>query len=282
MTYETRVREFYDTAGHCYETFMGDRWHHGDPEAEARGATFLEACQILERKVASAAGLDGAAARDAWALDFGCGIGGPTLHMAKVTGASFVGVSNNEGLNTRARAKAAEQGLADRVRFLTIGDTDYKNLPFPACSFDAVTFFESVCHLPDKARFFEEVARVLRPGGRVAGTDWIQRPFGPHRTEQEILELMQPVNETICIPAHGTIESYRRLLEASGLRVLVARDIFEGVLCWGSTPEDQRDQWLAYDGPNSEQFRLGKKALDAARAAGVFSAGMFVASKPMS
>jgi tocopherol O-methyltransferase len=52
----------------------------------------------------------------AWApatgLGFGSGIGGPTLHMARVTGTSFLGASNNERLNAGAQAGVARAGLA--------------------------------------------------------------------------------------------------------------------------------------------------------------------------
>ncbi|KYF82363.1 hypothetical protein BE17_12995 [Sorangium cellulosum] len=276
MIDEGQVREFYDAALHCYQSIMGDRWHHGDPEAEARGLSIFEACVILEEKVLEHTGLQ----RDGRALDFGCGVGGPTLHMAAVSGASFVGVSNNNPSLEVARQRAAKLGLAERVTFLTLDDTGYKNLPFESGTFDAVTFYESVCHIPDKAALFRELARVLKVGGRLGGTDWIQRPFGPHQTEAQIMQFMRPVNEYIYIPWHGTVGQYREMMEAAGLRVTVAQDLFEGKKCWGSTPDSERPQWLGYEGPQAELFRLGKQALDAAREAGVFSVGMWVAEKP--
>lgn len=277
MTHEHKVREFYDNALHCYQSIMGDRWHHGDPAAEARGLSVLEACEVLEAEIVSLTGLQ-AGQR---ALDFGSGVGGPTLYMAKLTSATWVGVTNNEGLSQRARERAVEFGFADTTAFLTIGDEDYKRLlAFPDNAFDAVTFYESVCHLSDKAAFFRAVSRVLKPGGRLAGIDWLQRPFGEHQTEEQIMRWMQPVNETICIPWHGTVDGYKAMMEQAGLQVTVARDMFEGAKCWGSTPNDERPQWLNYDGPAATQFRDGKVALDGAREAGVFTVGMFAATKP--
>ncbi|MDI1442747.1 methyltransferase domain-containing protein [Polyangium sp. 6x1] len=276
MIQEHDVREFYDSALHAYQALMGDRWHHGDPEAEARGLSGLEACQIMEEKLLAHSGL----ARGGWALDFGSGIGGPTLHMAKVSGASFIGVTNNDRLNRRARERSAEQRMTDRAQFLTLEDTGYKHLPFPDGCFDAVTFFESVCHIPDKPALFRELARVLKPGGRLVGEDWLQRPFGEHVTEEAIMVFMRPVNEHIRIPGHGTVESYRRMMADAGLEVLVAEDLFPDGPCWGSTPDDDRPKWLGYEGPEGELFRKGKVALDAARASGVFTVGMFVAQKP--
>jgi tocopherol O-methyltransferase len=277
MNHEHKVREFYDSAVHCYQSIMGYTWHHGDPGAEARGLSVLEAAQALEEKVLAQSGLQPGDR----ALDFGSGVGGPTLYMAKRSSASFVGLSNNEVLSQRARERAVELGLSDQVSFLTTGDDDYKHLlAFADGSFDAVTFYESVCHLPDKAAFFRSVFRILKPGCHLVGIDWLQRPFGEHRTEEQIMKFMQPVNECICIPWHGTLGGYKKMIEDAGFQVTLASDLFEGVKCWGSTPTAERPQWLNYDGPDGERFRMGKIALDAARDSGVFTVGMFAATKP--
>ena len=275
-SYEHRVQEFYDSALHCYEKIMGDRWHHADPDALAAGLPRLRGCEILEERIIALCGLG----RGGRALDFGSGIGGPTLHMAQVTGASFVGVSNNERLNAIARSKAARAGLAGQVAFHTLGDLGYKDLPFPDGAFQAVTFFESVCHVPDKPALFRELARVLAPGGRLGGMDWIQRPFGAYQTDAQIAAIMQPVNDAITIPAHGTVASYRGHLEAAGLRVAIARDLYDSVLCWTTVQDDETPVWTTYEGPEQQMFRQGEEALANARRAGVFSVAMWLAVKP--
>jgi tocopherol O-methyltransferase len=201
--------------------------------------------------------------------------------MAEVSGSTFVGLSNNEGLSADARALADQVGVSGRVSFFTIGDTDYKTLAaFSDNSFDAVFFYESVCHLPDKQAFFQAAYRILKPGRRLAGIDWLQRPFGEHRTDEQIMRFMEPVNRLIRIPWHGTLERYRAMIEHAGFQVEHAEDLFDGVECWGSTPDEDRPRWLNYDGPDAEVFREGKRALDAARGSGVFTVGLFVAVKP--
>jgi tocopherol O-methyltransferase len=276
MSHEHKVREFYDSAVHCYQSIMGYTWHHGDPGAEAKGLSVLEAAQVLEERVLAESRLRPGGR----ALDFGSGVGGPTLYMAKLSSAFFVGLSNNEVLSQTARARAAELGLSDMVSFLTTGDDDYKKLiAFADNTFDAVTFYESVCHLPDKAAFFRAVYRILKPGSRLVGIDWLQRPFGENQTEAQIMRFMQPVNDCIRIPWHGTLAGYKKLLQDAGFEVLGATDLFEGVKCWGSTPNAERPQWLNYEGPEADLFRKGKVALDAARDSGVFTVGMFVAAK---
>ena len=275
-SYEHRVQEFYNNALPCYEQIMGDRWHHADPDALAAGLPRLRGCEILEERIAALCGL-GAGDR---ALDFGSGIGGPTLHMARVTGASFIGVSNNERLNAQARARAARAGLAGRVTFQTLDDLEYKALPFPDGSFQAVTFFESVCHVPDRPALFRELARVLAPGGRLGGMDWIQRPFGMYQTDAEIAGFIQPVNDAISIPGHGTVASYSAHMTDAGLRVTIARDLYDGVLCWSTVQDDETPVWTSYKGPEQQMFRRGEEALAHARRAGVFSIALWVAAKP--
>jgi cyclopropane fatty-acyl-phospholipid synthase-like methyltransferase len=255
---------------------MGHTWHHGLPEAEEAGASVLRAAQQLEEQLVAASGLT----EDDWALDFGSGIGGPTVYMAKISGARFVGLSNNENLSARAREVAAENDVSDRAHFYTTGDDDYRTLGgFPSDSLDAVFFYESVCHLPDKASFFQAAHRVLKPGRRLVGIDWLQRPFGQYQTDEEIRDIMAPVNQFIRIPELGTVDSYRRTIEEAGFRVERADDLFQGTECWASTPDEDRPLWLNYDGPEPELFHEGKRALDAARGAGTFTIGRFVAVK---
>ncbi len=274
VSHEHKVQQYYDNALPCYLKILEDRWHHGDPDAITAGISRVRTCEILEERLAALAELDSTKK----VLDFGSGVGGPTLHMAKISGASFIGVTNNERINQTAREKAKQAGLAENVTFMTLEDTGYKNLPFPDNTFDAITFYESVCHLPDKARAFAEFSRVLKPNGRIVGLDWVQRPFGEYQTETQILKFMEPVNRFFFIPWHATVEGYKKMMEDAGLEVFIARDLYHGVKCW-AFQDEEAPEWLIYDGPESETFREGEKALVAARHAGVFSVGTWIARK---
>jgi tocopherol O-methyltransferase len=276
MSHERKVKEFYDVATACFESAMGDIWHFGDPEAEARGVSARDAALLLVEQLLAESGLKAGGL----ALDFGSGVGGTTLHMAKVSGARLVGVTNNELCNQKARALAAERGMVERASFVTVGDTDYKHLPFADASFDAAFFYESVCHVSDKPAFFREMFRVLKPGARLAGLDWLQRPFGDNKTEEQILRYIGPVNEHYCITELGSVASYRGMAERAGFKVKMARDLFEGVLCVGSAPPEHAEGFRTYVGPEQNILRNGKVVLDAARAAGVFTVGTIVAERP--
>jgi ubiquinone/menaquinone biosynthesis C-methylase UbiE len=281
QSHEARVRCFFDAqgegAGLAYEALMGTVWHHGDPAAEAAGMSIEEAALVLERRLMQAANLQPGHR----ALDFGAGPGGATLNMAAITGARFVGLSNSDSLSHRAREVATQRGLAAQVSFVTIGDDEYRSLAaWSDASFDAITFLESLCHVPDKQAFFRAAARVLKPGGRLVGIDWLQRPFGEHQTDEQINAITRPVCDLIRLAGLGTVQSYAAMMRAEGFDVTEALDLFDGVECWGSTPAEDRDKWLTYDGPSGQLFQDGKRALDAARGAGVFTVGLFAATRP--
>ncbi len=276
-TIEQQVRTYYDTAGPAYEKLMGPYWHHGDLEAEQAGLSPAEAAQALARKQIAAGGLQAGHTM----LDFGSGVGGTACYMASISGAHVVGISNNEGLSSRARAYAAEQGLTGQVSFLTVGDEDYQRLiAWPDASLDMVSFYESVCHLPNKAAFFAAAHRVLKPGARLVGVDWVRRPFGDYRTDEQIAQWIRPVEQVISIPWLGTVQEYGQMMTAAGFVVEVAEDLYPDVECWGSTPADDGQGWHDYDGERSSVIHEGKRVLDDARAAGVFSVGRWVARRP--
>lgn len=100
-------------------------------------------------------------------LDIGSGTGEHARALAEVVGESgqVVGVDPNKGM----RAEAARR--APRARFV---DGSVYDLPFPDDSLDAVTCERLFQHLHDPEGATREIARVLRPGGRVVitDTDW--------------------------------------------------------------------------------------------------------------
>jgi SAM-dependent methyltransferase len=100
-------------------------------------------------------------------LDVGCGSGNATLLAARA-GAEATGLDPAERLLRVARRRAAEQGLA--AGFVA---GDALELPFADASFDVVVSVFAVIFVPDAGRAARELFRVLRPGGRVVLSSWL-------------------------------------------------------------------------------------------------------------
>jgi ubiquinone/menaquinone biosynthesis C-methylase UbiE len=102
--------------------------------------------------------------RDDRILDIGCGGGANITRLLQrtlrgtVTGIDFSPVSVRE--STKVNTKAIREG---RCRVL---EGNVANLPFPEGSFDVVTAFETIYFWPDIEHCFNEVKRVMKPGGQ--------------------------------------------------------------------------------------------------------------------
>jgi demethylmenaquinone methyltransferase/2-methoxy-6-polyprenyl-1,4-benzoquinol methylase len=99
-------------------------------------------------------------------LDVATGTGDLALELARrvAPGGEVVGADFAEGMLDRARAKAERHPGAVRPRFEW---ADATALPYPDDSFDAATVGFGVRNFEDLPRGLAEMARVVRPGGRV-------------------------------------------------------------------------------------------------------------------
>jgi SAM-dependent methyltransferase len=105
-------------------------------------------------------------------LDLACGAGYGTAHLARVASQVVGGDVSEEAI-----AYARRRYAADNVEFRLL---DAADLPFEDDSFDCVVSFETIEHLPDRATYLAEVARVLRPDG----TYVVSTPRAEETTEQ--------------------------------------------------------------------------------------------------
>lgn len=149
---------------------------HDDPGYDAQAIRFLEA--LWGDGYLSPGGpaevdrvLDGHDLSGLDVLDIGCGSGGIALYLASRHGAASVtGFDVERPVIEAARQRAKRDGLADRVRFV---HAQPGTLPFDDTSFDLVFSKDALLHVPDKDALFDDVFRVLRPGGRFAASNWM-------------------------------------------------------------------------------------------------------------
>lgn len=102
-------------------------------------------------------------------LDIASGTGEPGLTMAgKLSGGKVVLADLSENMLQVAKEKLA----AANIKNVETRVADACELPFPDHSFDAVSCRMGFMFFPDVARAAKEMARVLKPGGRIAATVW--------------------------------------------------------------------------------------------------------------
>lgn len=266
------VNEYYTRCIPIYQEFLGNHWHTGfygfddkpiGPQDQLR----------MERRIAESAGITA----ESCVLDVGCGVGGPACHLAKWTGATFSGLTPNAKQVELARKLATEVGVAERVTF----DEGWAgDLPYPSHHFDVVLFFESPCHFSDRDLFFREVARVLRPNGRLAGEDWLASEGLDSVTTEKYIH---PICDTWATPSLGTRSEYVSGMEAAGLIVREAVDLRDemalprGFLVNEADRSDVVRERDATSDPIRRVILDGLLVLGEAVAAGAFTIGQFLA-----
>ena len=102
-------------------------------------------------------------------LDVASGTAGVAIQLARRMGARVVGVDLTEQMLRRGSANVTRARLGGRIG-LVAGQAE--QLPFPDASFDALTFTYLLRYVDDPQATLAELARVVRPGGRVASLEF--------------------------------------------------------------------------------------------------------------
>jgi cyclopropane-fatty-acyl-phospholipid synthase len=181
---QRNVAHHYDLSGRLYSLFL-DRDRQYSCAYFPRGDETLEAAQLAKKRHIAAKlclnrpGLE--------VLDIGCGWGGMALTLAREFGARVTGITLSQEQLTEARARAAAEGLADRVTFELL---DYRAVQQRFDRIVSVGMFEHV-GVGYYGDFFNTVARCLKPDG-VALLHAIGRSDGPGSTNPWIAKYIFP------------------------------------------------------------------------------------------
>jgi cyclopropane-fatty-acyl-phospholipid synthase len=181
---QRNVAHHYDLNGRLYSLFL-DRDRQYSCAYFPRGDETLEAAQLAKKRhIAAKLCLDRPGLE---VLDIGCGWGGMALTLAREFGARVTGITLSREQLTEARARAAAEGLQDRVTFELL---DYRALQQRFDRIVSVGMFEHV-GVGYYGDFFNTVARCLKPDG-VALLHAIGRSDGPGSTNPWIAKYIFP------------------------------------------------------------------------------------------
>jgi ubiquinone/menaquinone biosynthesis C-methylase UbiE len=163
-------------------------------------------------------------------LDVGCGLGGTTRYLASQYDCRLTGLDL-----TREYCEVAE-ALSQRVGLDSV--TDYQHgsaleMPFEDQTFDVAWSEHAQMNIADKSTLYQEISRVLKPGGRLAFHDVLQGAGGPlhypvpFATAPSICFLIAP-------------DDLRQTLEQIGFRILAWEDKTATSLEWFRAAAERR------------------------------------------
>jgi SAM-dependent methyltransferase len=127
----------------------------------------------------------------------------------------MTGVDATQNVVERGRQRCEQEGLADRISF-TLADVCESGLP-DGCA-DFVWGEDAWCYVVDKGKLIAEAARLVKTGGVIAFTDWVEGPTGLNDEEAErFLKFMKFANVQ-------DLGGYSGLLSDNGCEVQIAED----------------------------------------------------------
>jgi len=268
------VDEYYRRCIPLYLDFIGHYWHTGYYLHDQQSVG-PEDQQRMIRHIADSISLDH---RDR-VLDVGCGIGSTACYLAQNYSTNVHGLTPVAEQQAIARQIIHQTATSDRVK-IDLGHA--AELPYPDQHFDAVLFFESPCHFPDRAAFFKEAWRVLKPGGWLAGEDWLATS---NHHPQQIPDRLKDISRQWAMPIPGSGNSYIQAIEQAGFSDACYIDL--QTQChldkgFATRPDQQRELHQEIQDCQNPLLKLtlqGLATLGRARADNLFTIGQFSALK---
>ncbi len=206
------VAVHYDELDTAYRRIWGDHVHHGywrtGRESPAEAADALVG--LVAARLELSPGQD--------VCDIGCGYGATAAALAARHGVSVLGLTVSAAQERVARSRA--------IPGVTCLRRDWLDNGLPNASFDRAYAVESSEHMADKARFFTEAARVLRPGGRLVVCAWLE---GEAARPWEVRHLLEPICAEGRLPGMGSRADYQELASRAGLVPAGYEDISRNV-----------------------------------------------------
>jgi tocopherol O-methyltransferase len=262
-----RIIEHYDLVSPYYSTLWGEHLHHG---YWIRGDESKEKAQIqLVEHLANLARIKPGSD----ILDIGCGLGAGSLFLARNYHAAATGITTSPVQVQMANKAAAREQLD--AKFLLM---DAQAMNFQK-QFDLLWSVESISHYEHREQFFASAAKLLKPGGLFAITDWFKKD---NLTRAETRKFIDPIEKGMFVELQ-VMDDYEQLLTSNGLRIQ-RREVLNKhcAKTWDLCLDIIKDKgfWVlaAKYGAHFVSYLKAFQAMRAGFASGNFVYGLFIAT----
>ena len=262
-----KIIKHYDIVGPYYRSRWGEHlhhgyWIHGDESKEKAQLQLIEhLAELANIKPSSDI------------LDIGCGFGASSLYLAKQYNATVTGITNSP-VQIEIAIQAATREQLD-VKFLLM---DAEAMDFQK-QFDVLWSVESIAHYQHRQEFFASAARLLKPNGSFAITDWFKKE---QLTRAETRKFIDPIEKGMLVELK-VMDDYEQFLRSNGLQIIHRKVLNKNCAkTWDLSLDIVKDKsfWrlAAKYGPEFVSYLKAFQAMRTGLASGNFVYGLFVAS----
>ena len=199
------VARHYNELDQFYREVWGEHVHHGYWETgrESPAQAVQKLIDVMLGKLTLPSQAD--------VCDVGCGYGATSRYLAQKYGYRVTGVTVSQSQWQYATEQRIEGGSP---RFLL---QNWLQNELDSESFDLVISIECFSHISDKQRFFDEIARVLKPGGQAAIAVWLANPAA---SSWAVRHLLRPICEEGRLPGMASADECREMISQAGLELV--------------------------------------------------------------
>ena len=277
---EQDVGDFFDQTTQTYLSFWDSEGvlHTGyfadGADGEDADEDYAAAATRTSDLIAAEAGIDSSSL----VLDVGCGCGNFLFHLARQIGCRGAGLDLSIERIKFARQRQVELGE------VAIGNIEFRHgsatrMPFEPARFSHVVSQDALFLVPDKPLSHAEIYRVLRPGGVLAFSDFLQptKDIGPRARKH--------VYDRVRWNGGYSLVDYQVALARAGFEIVLARDLGSHIKKTyrvlgrtaieraETTPDKAARDWMLAFAESCGEIQI---AIDQ----GEFGWGIFVARKP--
>ena len=196
------VAHHYDELDVFYREIWGEHVHHG------LWRTGREPSDVAVRQLVDHVAKRAQLQAGQTVCDVGAGYGATARHLAQAYEARVTALTLSPA--QYAYACSREPDAANPTYLLR----DWLDSDLPDGAFDTVISIECISHVPDKQRFFDEAARVLRPGGRLVVCAWLA---DEDPSPWQVRHVLEPICREGQLPSLASAAEYLNMLAAAGL-----------------------------------------------------------------